>query len=366
MKISRTSIRWRIPWRFEAESAGELNLLDLRPAAHQQSAGGRWLLFTVLIVVHGGLLGYLIGFARMPREAHPDMPGGIRVELSAHPVSEKQDREMVRAEVLKAAALRSRDARRNDQQPVAAIGLTLPPWPIGTLPEDLGSGRTRLVRISDQKLASAEWSSEAEDAREAPARPAVAEPAANKQEVPDSVGQSLRLLARQSGAFLPEDAGPISPQADKVDPAGPAANALGRMRSTGQALDAPAQKTALMVPLPDRRTIIASAAANHEQSSTAAAGRKESGKELSTYQANVRAHLAAHKPSGGFGAGTVVVAFTLTRSGDVASARILRSRGLDDLEQGALNAVHRAAPFPKPPSQVEGARFHFAIPFRFQ
>jgi protein TonB len=138
------------------------------------------------------------------------------------------------------------------------------------------------------------------------------------------------------------------------------------MPSSGEPSAIPAQKTALMVPLPDRRRMVAGAIASHQQSSSDAAGPDERGELASTYRAKVRAHLAAHKPAGGFGAGTVVVAFTLTRSGDVASARILRSRGIGRLDQAALNAVRRAAPFPKPPGRVKGARFHFAIPFRFQ
>jgi protein TonB len=184
--------------------------------------------------------------------------------------------------------------------------------------------------------------------------------------LPDSVGQSLRLLASQGGAFMPEDAGRIGPLADKADTAGLAPDTPGETPSANGMPDAPDQKTALLVPLPDRRRAIADAIASHEQASSDAAGPDGRGESLHGYRAKVRAHLAAHKPTGGFGAGTVVVAFTLTRSGDVASARILRSRGINHLDQGALNAVRRAAPFPKPPRQVKGARFHFAIPFRFQ
>ena len=370
MKISSTSIRSRIPWRFEAETAGELNLLDLRPADHRPGGGGRWILFTLLIVVHGGLLGYLIGFARMPREAHSDAPRAISVELAAYPPREKQDREAVRAaaaaNALAAEALPLREARPIDQQPVAAIGLTLPRRPIGTLPEDLGIARAGPVRIAAQRPTSLERLPSAANASETPARLASAEQAPKDPRLLDSVGESLQLLARQGGAVLPEDAGRIGPLADKAGGGAPAPDTPGETPSANGMPDAPDQKTALMVPLPDRRRMVAGAIASHEQSSSDAAGPDGRGELASTYRAKVRAHLAAHKPTGGFGPGTVVVAFTLTRSGDVAAARILRSRGIDHLDQGALNAVHRAAPFPKPPRQVKGARFHFAIPFRFQ
>jgi TonB family protein len=413
MKISSTSIRSRIPWRFEAETAGELNLLDLRPADHRPGGGGRWTLFTLLIVVHGGLLGYLIGFARMPREAHSYAPKAISVELTVHPARAKQDREAMRAapgertRASKVAALRPRHARPSEQQPVAAIGLSLPERPIGTLPEDRGlehlqekhvplktvmepvfhpklqenqelalhsdsigmeraPARAGPVRPAAQQPASAEPLPEPGNAHEATARLASAEQAPEGLALPDSVGQSLRLLASQGGAFMPEDTGRIDPLADKAGGGAPAPDTPGETPSANGMPDAPDQKTARMVPLPDRRRMVAGAIASHEQSSSDAAGPDGRGELASTYRAKVRAHLAAHKPTGGFGAGTVVVAFTLTRSGDVASARILRSRGIDHLDQGALNAVHRAAPFPKPPRQVKGARFHFAIPFRFQ
>jgi TonB family protein len=72
------------------------------------------------------------------------------------------------------------------------------------------------------------------------------------------------------------------------------------------------------------------------------------------------------KPPGGFGSDTVVVGFTITRAGKVVSAQILESRGIYHLEQGTLNAVYEAAPFPKPPGGLKGTRFDFAIAFRFE
>lgn len=56
--------------------------------------------------------------------------------------------------------------------------------------------------------------------------------------------------------------------------------------------------------------------------------------------------------------GTATIAFTVSASGGLASARVARSSGAADLDNAALTLVRRAAPFPPPPP---GARRSFQI-----
>ena len=81
------------------------------------------------------------------------------------------------------------------------------------------------------------------------------------------------------------------------------------------------------------------------------------------YAALVRARVASRKPAGGGARGTVVVAFSVARSGALNSARIARSSGSSSLDGSVLAAVRSAGPFPPPPA---GANFNFAMPFYFK
>ncbi len=81
------------------------------------------------------------------------------------------------------------------------------------------------------------------------------------------------------------------------------------------------------------------------------------------YAALVRARVAAHKPSGGGDHGTAVVAFSVSGSGALRSARIARSSGNSSLDGRVVAAVRNAGPFPPPPA---GANLNFAMPFYFK
>lgn len=81
------------------------------------------------------------------------------------------------------------------------------------------------------------------------------------------------------------------------------------------------------------------------------------------YAAIVRARVAAHKPSGGGDHGTAVVAFSVSGSGALRSARIARSSGNSSLDGRVIAAVRNAGPFPPPPA---GANLNFAMPFYFK
>ena len=86
---------------------------------------------------------------------------------------------------------------------------------------------------------------------------------------------------------------------------------------------------------------------------------------VTDFRLRVRAHLAEFKPAGSIATGRVVVTFTLSKGGDVNSAEILRSSGEAELDESALAAVHRAAPFPKTPPGLCLTNCRFVVPFLF-
>jgi protein TonB len=80
------------------------------------------------------------------------------------------------------------------------------------------------------------------------------------------------------------------------------------------------------------------------------------------------AHLNRYKrfPSGAAGVGTASVAFTISRSGQVLSARLVRSSGGGALDEEAVSLPRRASPVPAPPPDVGGgSSITLAVPIRF-
>jgi protein TonB len=171
---------------------------------------------------------------------------------------------------------------------------------------------------------------------------------------------------------LPEDGGAIVAQPAQSDPAPepePVAEAhhpLPEVAALSAPVDAPD------MPLPRRRPVFAKAAEDAQTGGTTSAtatGEEKAGKTgdaVESYRQKVRERLAEFKPSGAAAAGTVVVSFTLSRSGAVSSAKILRSSGEAELDESVLAAVRRAAPFPKTPPGTRAAQRRFVIPFLFQ
>jgi protein TonB len=84
------------------------------------------------------------------------------------------------------------------------------------------------------------------------------------------------------------------------------------------------------------------------------------------YAARVRARVASNRPSVGGGGGTAVISFGVTTAGGLAYARLARSSGMPALDQAALAAVRRSAPFPSPPPGATARQLAFSIPFHFR
>lgn len=63
--------------------------------------------------------------------------------------------------------------------------------------------------------------------------------------------------------------------------------------------------------------------------------------------------------------GEVHVAFTVSGNGNVGSVRVVRSSGAQALDQAAMEAVRRAAPFPPIPAEAGRANWPFTVPLAF-
>jgi protein TonB len=84
------------------------------------------------------------------------------------------------------------------------------------------------------------------------------------------------------------------------------------------------------------------------------------------YAARVRARVASNRPSVAGRGGTAVISFAVTAGGGLAYARLTRSSGTPALDQAALTAVRRSAPFPAPPAGAAARQLAFSIPFHFR
>ncbi len=99
----------------------------------------------------------------------------------------------------------------------------------------------------------------------------------------------------------------------------------------------------------------------------AASGRASASRgSILSYAARVRAKVVRNKPSSSGHRGTAQVAFGVSSSGSLSYARLARSSGSVALDQAALSAVRRAAPFGAPPAGASSGQLRFSIPFYFR
>jgi protein TonB len=63
--------------------------------------------------------------------------------------------------------------------------------------------------------------------------------------------------------------------------------------------------------------------------------------------------------------GVVQLAFSIDREGHVVSSRIVKSSGYAALDRETIATVRRAQPFPAPPAGIEGEKFDFTVPMKF-
>jgi TolA protein len=109
-------------------------------------------------------------------------------------------------------------------------------------------------------------------------------------------------------------------------------------------------------------------AAEASQGKQASKGRVSASRgSVLNYGASVRAKIARNTPKhSGSGGGAARVAFAVSPSGALTSARIVKSSGNSALDQTALSTVRRSSPFPPPPAGATTAQLSFTLNFTFR
>ena len=64
--------------------------------------------------------------------------------------------------------------------------------------------------------------------------------------------------------------------------------------------------------------------------------------------------------------GSVLVEFTIDRSGNVVASRVLRHSGSSLLDEEAIAVLQRASPLPGPPAEMTGELFPLTLPIQFR
>jgi len=166
----------------------------------------------------------------------------------------------------------------------------------------------------------------------APATPtqAAPRPAARKQTVP----------SRDRGLAAPT---PRRPPPAPVSPGEPAA--------------APTPPTVALPALPPPPTPAAAPA-----SSVAGSPRPED--PFDAYARLVWSRIDRHRPRSDAASVAAQVAFSLDPEGRLISLRLAASSGTPDFDRAAMRAVRAAAPFPRPPRDIDPRRLDFRIAIR--
>jgi periplasmic protein TonB len=85
-----------------------------------------------------------------------------------------------------------------------------------------------------------------------------------------------------------------------------------------------------------------------------------------SYAAGIRAKVARNKPSRLGCRGEVQVSFGVTPSGELGYATLVQSSGNPKLDEAAIEAIRRSAPFGPPPADAAPSQLRFSIPFYFR
>jgi protein TonB len=96
-------------------------------------------------------------------------------------------------------------------------------------------------------------------------------------------------------------------------------------------------------------------------------GSEASRTAIASWRQQVVARLQSVKryPSGADGSGTVMIVFTVNRSGHVIGKSVTRGSGNSAFDQEALAMVARASPFPPVPPAIAGSSVHLPVPINF-
>ncbi len=111
----------------------------------------------------------------------------------------------------------------------------------------------------------------------------------------------------------------------------------------------------------------AEAASKTAAASVTAAGKVAASQgDVNQFVAGIRSSLARTKPSGRGRFGTALVAFAIEMDGQLGYVRVEKSSGNTTLDQAALEAVRRAAPFRAPPVGMADAARRLVVPYKFE
>ena len=101
-----------------------------------------------------------------------------------------------------------------------------------------------------------------------------------------------------------------------------------------------------------------------------AVGNQPSASSVERWQGSVLRHLAQRRkfPPGAAQRGergTAIVRFTVDTGGRVLSAALSRSSGFPELDQAAVDVVHRSSPIPRPPDGLPSSQLTLVVPVEF-
>ena len=146
----------------------------------------------------------------------------------------------------------------------------------------------------------------------------------------------------------------LTPSPPKAAPKPPPKKKAERKKPDDRKIDRTTAPLATSNPRADRAAAPSSSSAFNPSTSPA------------TWQSSVNAHLNRHKGTSPNGAtGTVVVLFTINRSGGVVSSRLIRSSGDPVLDAKAVSTPRSASPVPAPPPDVAGSTIPLTVPIRY-
>jgi protein TonB len=189
--------------------------------------------------------------------------------------------------------------------------------------------------------------------------PAPPEPAPLALPAPEQA-EKLTLPEEQTAPSRPVEPAPVprAPAAVKVEQA-----SIPEKREQ-------TKKTARSAPSAAASPSRAAASNSNGASGAGGAADARGSAAISSYQAQVLAHLTRHRvyPQEARERGVTGIArvqFTLARDGRVLLASLIGGSGERLLESAALDMVRRASPFPPFPAGVAQARMDFAAPIRF-
>lgn len=187
--------------------------------------------------------------------------------------------------------------------------------------------------------------------------------------VPAALGSDFRDFARGAVPSVPDMAASApSPTGTTPAPSPPAESAIAVLTAEAdtprpQRRPARSAQTAEADGNSDRSARRGSADGARGQAETQAATRASAPgtAAVSTYPGEVMRQIQRVRQARVRARGSAMVVFTIAADGRLAAAALARSSGSAELDQAALDHLHRAAPFPAPPP---GAQRDFSFDFR--